>query len=161
MYRRYRRVGGKRYSFETTNINILSDGNHPAAQMGYVITPPVQSYGKRKVKNFTLTLSADDNLDQPIVGALVYVPEGTIPTELSVTGNDTTQPNTVRSSYEPSQNVIMSFILKPGQSLPLTKKSALARNLDSSDRIMLIIKPYGNLGAQTQFVGTCSYAIKY
>lgn len=161
MFRRSRRPVAKRYSLETTNVNTHVTG---ITQTAYTIVPPIGSYGKRKVKNFTLQLGTYSGvLDEAVIGALVYQPEGTGAGNLNTNANGAVQPGqpeTVASAYEPSQNVIMSFVIPPGSNNTVIKKSFLARNLDSGDKIVLLLKPYSN-AAQTPIMGTVSYAIKY
>lgn len=86
--------------------------------------------GMRKVKNFTLQLQSQ-TLD-PLSWALVYVPQGTRVSNMSATHG----PNTV-SIYEPNQNVIMSGLISSANGV-VTKRTRLARNLNSGDLICLV-----------------------
>ena len=197
MYRRtyYRSRIGK-YSNETTAINIEATQNveanftfpqneepDPATGTlvkGSLIVPATTLQGNRKVKNITLKLTATGN-ESPIVGALVYVPEGTVPSDLSTSLHS-------QSLYEPNQNVILSFLLPPSCDRdptggvttyftpPATTVSTkLARNLSAGDMIVLVFSaPNGiNAGDGTLNVdtgrtadpmhifGTANFAIKY
>lgn len=160
MLRRYRRsYNGKRFSYETTTINFDLHAGQASVTTAYLIVPPINSYGKRKVKNFTISMIAAPNLDQPCLWALVYVPEGTNPSDVNIAGNPA--PDRVSSMYEPSQNVIMSGLIVPGNNQPVIKKTYLARNLDSGDSIVLVIRPIDAIGNQWNITGRCSYAIKF
>lgn len=189
MYRRnYRSYRGKyaKYSNETIAFNtqvtseidgnvsfpITTDPEDPTVVLskGVLIVPATDILGNRKVKNFTLKLTANGNDDQ-IFGALVYVPEGTITSSLQVGGP-------FQSMYEPNQNVICTFIIPPNvlrdndgvitaSSAPtqIVVSNKLARNLNTGDCIALIFaSPNGLTATEEQPVvisGTCNFAIKY
>lgn len=161
MLRRRRRYGGAKYSFETTNINAIVNATN-TQQTVYTIVPEVTSYGKRKVKNFTISLCAD-NTDTPLLCCLVYVPQGTQASAINTAANTSTQTGElVASMYEPNQNVITSFVINAKDTNVTLRKSFLARNLDSGDKIQLIIKNYVvTQDDNIQVLGTISYAIKY
>lgn len=189
MYRRnYRSYRGKyaKYSNETIafNTQVTDDvdgnvtfptGHDPTdptviTYRGVLIVPATDILGNRKVKNFTLKLTANGNDDQ-IFGALVYVPEGTLASSLQVGGP-------FQSMYEPNQNVICTFIIPPNvarttegaisaQSAPtqIVVSNKLARNLNTGDSIALLFSsPNGLTAINDQPVvisGTCNFAIKY
>ena len=163
------------YSNETTSFNTtttISSGQTPnfpsfgegSANMGLVLVAPVTNQGRRKVKNFTLSISTNGN-NVPLVGVLVYVPQGTNPSTLLI-GQNSSQSGA--SLYEPNQNVIMQFVLNP-VSADLNGSevqrfySRLARNLDSGDRICLILVPAvaGSSDQSINLTGTLNYAITY
>ena len=179
MYRRsyYNRRGGK-YSNETicfnTQITQSVDGGIPFTQDPIVVVPATHVLGNRKVKNFTIKVTANLN-DDVIIGVLAYVPEGTTMSSPLVTGD-------VQSLYEPNQNVIATFVIPPnctrGSDGALGTASAptqivvsnrLARNLNTGDTICLsLISPNGiTAGDGTgdsppcTVIGTVNYAIKY
>ena len=200
MYRRsYYKPRGAKYSNETVCINAVATGvvgagvtfpteEHPDSAHGEIpkgllVVPSTTLMGNRKVKNFTLKISARGN-ESPIVGALVYVPEGTTPSNLS------TQMAS-QSLYEPNQNVIMTFILQPSCDRDVngfvttmftppisTVANRLARNLSSGDSIVLLMAAVDeiNAGDGSRFdpqnpqsvthdpltiSGTVNFAIKY
>lgn len=184
MFRRYKyrsfRPKGVKYSNETIAFNtqvtntIDSNLTFPATQdpetHGLTIVPPTNVLGNRKVKNFTIKITANANDDQ-IFGALVYVPEGTFASSMQVGG-------TSQSIYEPNQNVICTFIIPPNCSRntqgTITQISAptqivvstrLARNLNTGDSIALIFSTPNGLtaidSAPVTISGTCNFAIKY
>lgn len=186
-YRRYPYTARKqKYSNETiafnTQLTATNDGNDSFPEnwsedepprllsRGLLIVPATNILGNRKVKNFTLKLTANGNDDQ-IFGALVYVPEGTMTSELQVGG-------AFQSLYEPNQNVICTFIIPPNtlrnndetiaqQTAPtqIVVSNRLARNLNTGDCIALVFaSPNGITATEDQpcvISGTCNFAIKY
>ena len=184
-YRGYRGRTSK-YSNETiafnTQLTTSVDGNDNFPERydemdptkllsrGLLIVPATDILGNRKVKNFTIRITANGNDDQ-IFGALVYVPEGTVTSALQVAGP-------FQSLYEPNQNVITSFIIPPNANrsqdlsvISLTAptqivvSSRLARNLNTGDCIVLVFaSPNGVSATQDEPVvisGTVNFAIKY
>ena len=169
MYRRspYRR-GGK-YSNETTLVNLELSGtaqphvsfpfDSQTNKYGMDIINPTIVLGNRKVKNFTLKFTAV-NFSGPIIGCLVYVPEGTDVNGLNMA-------NAANKMYEPNQNVICNFVIPASDSSnsTVTVSSRLARNLNSNDRICLICGlPVGNDPGQagkSYLMGTVNFSIKY
>lgn len=187
MYRRsnYRGRYGK-YSNETTCFNFdidteLAAGvNFPVTQnpdpqqgqiaKGILIVPSTTMQGTRKVKNINLKVVAQGN-DSSIVGAIVYVPEGTDPSSLA------TQLDS-QSLYEPNQNVIMSFLIPPScerdasgdpthvfSPNTINLSTRLARNLSSGDSIVIIFAAMDAInakeGSSLLVSGTVNFAIKY
>lgn len=171
-YRRYYRRSYvpraiKRYSNETTNFfKTFSVSSATIAQNSDVVIPVSSAQGVRKVKNFTLTLTgtpftlADDAsaINIPLIWALVYVPEGTSPSNLNIGSS-----SGAVSLYEPNQNVIMCGQWPPTLTTPYTVRSSLARNLNSGDSIYLV---YANMSQYSQdmkkAIGvTLNYAIAY
>lgn len=123
--------------------------------MPIIVNTDVQ--GMRKCKNFSITLQTTSNI--PLQWALVYVPEGTldnIPT-LGLPNNQ----NAV-SLYEPNQNVIMSGVIFAAD-MPITKRTRLARNLNSGDAIAVVACAVENAQAQAQFAlyAQLNYAISF
>ena len=197
MYRRnyYRGRSGK-YSNETVCINCTSTdlltaggsfpyNEHPTPgtgeiKAGCLVVPSTVLQGTRKAKNFTLKLVARGN-ESPIVGVMVYVPEGT---EASTLGTQLA----AQSLYEPNQNVICSFIIPPSCDRTsagfvnasftpptVTVSSRLARNLSSGDSIVIVFCPVDDINAgdgtadpdsglthdPLVITGTVNFAIKY
>ena len=158
----YKRIS---YSNETTSFNtttVITAGATPnfpsfgegASNMGLVLVAPVTNQGKRKCKNFTLSISTKGN-SVPLVGVLVYVPEGTNPSTLLI-GNAS---QSGASLYEPNQNVIMQGFLDDAQVYRF--KTRLARNLNSGDTIQLIWKPFNTFSENCFFSYTLNYAMSY
>ena len=171
-YRKYKKV---RYSNETSTFTIehqiqpqatayFPNVGNPAT-LGKTLVDAAQIQGTRKVKNLALSISSTNPCEVPILCAVVYVPQGTSPSQLNLNAANQKEPN---SLYEPNQNVIMQFVLNPvynaGQGTNVQRfKTRLARNLDSGDRIMLICAPaYASANAQTvKIAGTLNYAISF
>lgn len=181
----YRNYRSQKYSNETIAFNAdltaTVDGganwpfNEETSEKGVTIVPPTDILGNRKVKNFTLKVTANGNDDQ-IFGALVYVPEGTDPSSILCTGK-------VQSMYEPNQNVILTFVIPPNvqrdvdglitqMSAPtqIVVTSRLARNLNTGDKIVLIMSSPNGITAgdgedsnppPMTCSGTVNFAIKY
>lgn len=198
MYRRsyYRGRSGK-YSNETTcfNFQVLTemdagtpfpakadpDPNLGEISKGILVVPSTVLQGTRKAKNFTLKVVARGN-ESPIVGAMVYKPEGTTVSDLS------TQLQS-QSLYEPNQNVIMTFIIPPSCDRDaegfvtdtytpptVTVSNRLARNLSAGDSIVLVFGCLDDINAGNGQItdpdtghvneplvvsGTVNFAIKY
>ena len=184
--RSYYRRGGK-YSNETiafnsqvtspidANVTWPKDLNPSEEEIkpysGITIVAPSNVLGNRKVKNFTIKVTSYVN-DDPIFGALVYVPEGTFASDLTV-GKDAS------SLYEPNQNVIATFMIPPnctretetlavkeyGNSTQIVVQNRLARNLNTGDKIVLIFATPNGLSATmaepVYISGTVNFAIKY
>ena len=180
----YRSYRSAKYSNETvafnTGVNYPLEAGESFPQgdethiPGVLIVPSTDVLGNRKVKNFTIKVTANFNDDQ-IFGALCYVPEGTTINPLQVAG-------TTQSMYEPNQNVIATFIIPPNctrddngqitaQSAPtqITVSNKLARNLNTGDYIAMIFATPNGLQAGDEtnndppvmISGTVNYAIKY
>ena len=81
--------------------------------------------GTRKVKNIQLSMRLNSPM-KSVFYAVVYVPEGTMPTVPRITSE----------GYQPSQYVLMQGMLTDLQ--PVNKFSRLARNLNAGDSIALI-----------------------
>lgn len=147
--RRYRRsykltraIKPVKYSNETF---VFASGLGIAPQSTYsaAFVPSTNIQGTRKLKNFTLTFNT--NFDTPLLFAIVYVPEGTEASDLgfgTLEGSDLVP----RTLYEPNQNVIMSGTIGGPNYSVGRYKSRLARNLNSGDQIMLVLRSTQNTG---------------
>lgn len=184
MYRRsYYRGRSAKYSNETIAFNSqltdTTDGGTPfpvttlpdtSNYNGIPIVPATPIMGTRKVKNFTVKVTAQGN-DDTIYGVLVYVPENTDASEPGVTGP-------YQSLYEPNQNVIATFVIPPqctrnsegeitlaGSPTQIVVSNKLARNLSSGDSISLLFSsPNGITATEEQpmtISGTVNYSIKF
>ena len=168
-YRNYRGKSSK-YSNETVSFNtqvtaladagftfpVGLDDQQQVIMRGIPVVPATNVLGNRKVKNFTIRLTANGNEDT-IIGALVYIPEGTIGSPLLCTGP-------MQSLYEPNQNVICTFIIPPNVdrnadgditqvSAPtqITVNSRLARNLNTGDYIGLMFCSPSGIDASAEY----------
>lgn len=167
--RRYTRVARPLKTVKYSNETIDGGDSFPVyrrpaqgvvniPQYQFSLIAPISSQGMRKVKNFTLSFVS--NSEMPLFWALVYVPEGNLPSILSI---GTSQAST--SLYEPNQNVIMSGLIH-ARSAQQTFRTRLARNLNSGDSIVLVwrqilpeVENYPT-DSYTNFV-TLNYAITY
>lgn len=175
--RRYRsyRSGKSKYSNQTTSVvlnvpeaGIDSGETFPEGQdeqqnayRGCTIVPSTGVYGTRKAKNFDVQITTSA-ITSPIIAALVYVPQGTLASNLNISAFSPEGPN---SLYEPNQNVIGQFIIPatpPGTSQSVSRfKTRLARNLDSGDSIVLVMAAVEAIEPPASICATINYAIKY
>lgn len=177
MPRRYRRYSKRSYARRQKYSSESMSAIVPLARLsnnttvGYDLVPVVATGGMRKIKNLSLRVI---NITNALLSfAVVYLPEGVAPRGLSVP--DLAAPidaelhhTTITSYYEPNQNVILSGIIEPmvsDSSNPpvVTVRNRLARNLNSGDRVVLLVfpsNPSGTLGGSgVQFL--LNYAITY
>ena len=129
----YYRGSRDKYSVEQQAGQLSIPGNQ---QAWVQVVPDTTVGGMRKVKHLTVSL-ATNGTGGSTVGywALVYVPQGTSPNTLTLTGS---------SMYEPNQFVLNcgTFDTDAG---PVRFHSPVSRNLNSGDKIVLIIaNPYGS-----------------
>ena len=123
-------------------------------QSATLIVAPTAVQGMRKVKHLTVTLASQGSVAaaQDVYWALVYCPEGMNPNQLtvsSVVGQST-------PLYEPNQYV-MSCGVMDFSAGPTRVSTPLSRNLNSGDRIFLIM---ANPTANTiNLYGVVRYAI--
>ncbi len=164
-----RRVKTVKYSNETYNFS-GQYGTQNAAQKSdwqETLISAIDQQGVRKCKNFELCLTgtpfvAATNPQQtavaPIFFALVYVPQGTEPSTINIGA-----PDGCASLYEPNQNVIMAGVWPGDLTAPFIKKTRLARNLNSGDRIVLVTSaPSFGTGAFNKNIAvTLNYAISF
>lgn len=171
--RRYSRAvrPKKKYSWEHCNFvgaNTAVAANGAFAGVALMVTQAGIG-GMRKTKNFSLTLNMQ-YVDIPLIFALVYVPEGTQPSQLQLGGTLSSEnPNfphlTTASVYEPNQNVIMSGIVPASSTTPVIKTTRMARNLNSGDSIMLVFRTpnmAAGIPADTiRLIANLDYCISY
>lgn len=161
-----RRVKTVKYSNETYNYAGSYTVNNAAVKNSWqeTLISAIDQQGVRKCKNFELSLtgtpfaSGDTIAHAPMFFALVYVPQGTEPSQISI-GN----PEAAASLYEPNQNVIMSGVWPSDLTAPFVKKTRLARNLNSGDRIVLVMAspPFGEGAFEKNIAVTLNYAISF
>lgn len=147
-YRRYSRSSRPKKKYSWEHANFVGQNGAIAANTFWgghaLLISQAGIGGMRKTKNFTLNINVED-FNQPLFYALVYVPEGTRPSEITLGGainND--DPNnpflTSASLYEPNQNVILNGIIPANQSASVSKSTRMARNLNSGDSIVLVFR---------------------
>nr|QZA75074.1 putative ORF1 [Po-Circo-like virus 51]QZA75077.1 putative ORF1 [Po-Circo-like virus 51] len=160
-----RAVKPVKYSNETFNASFAYVwATTPTTSMVTMI-PAVESLGMRKVKNFTLSITQSPTLDSSntvkaassFMYALVYLPDGVTANTLSI-GN-----STAASLYEPNQNVIASGVCSSSNG-QFRLSSRLARNLNSGDRVVLLLRPTSSTGTandRTNISVILNYSITY
>lgn len=182
MARRYRRrhrytvarpLKTTKYSSETysslMSLSTSTQNTHASFTL-YLIPNAIGGVlGTRKAKNFTLRLCAKESsitsggtttfTRATISFALVYVPEGTIPSAVQFGSG-----LSAASLYEPNQNVILSGLIDSTQVYSF--KTRLARNLNSGDQIALLLYDLNvndgeNMTVSTPVAATCNYAISF
>ncbi len=168
-----RRVKTVKYSNETYNFtgNYIAPDASVKQDWTETLISSIDQQGVRKCKNFELSLTGGafqptggpeqdprTAIQAPIFFALVYVPQGTEPSKINIG-----QPDSAASLYEPNQNVIMAGVWPGDLTAPFIKKTRLARNLNSGDRIVLCTScPSFGEGQYTKTLAvTLNYAISF
>lgn len=167
-----RRVKTVKYSNETFNFQDALSVITPSVKTNAFSTviSAIDQQGVRKCKNFELTLTGTPfvptTADQPqqavpLFWALVYVPQGTEPSQINIGSYEAPA-----SLYEPNQNVIMSGVWPADLTAPYVKRTRLARNLNSGDSIafVLAIPPFRDddtVKFNKSIAMTLNYAISF
>lgn len=161
-YRRsvYRPLKTAKYSNETFNFQQAISEYTEGANYPVIVSASTDVLGTRKTKNFTVNFLSSSE-DIPFLFALVYVPQGTNPAGLR--WGSTFQDGYLISAslYEPNQNVILSGITAGFNQGVITKKTRLARNLNSGDKLVFIFRPLGTFTSPIVISGSVNYAISY
>ena len=164
-----RRVKTVKYSNETYNISGTYNTANAAIKSDWqeTLITAIDQQGVRKCKNFELSLTGGpfngpNNTSEPVpmFFALVYVPQGTEPSQINIGA-----PDAASSLYEPNQNVILSGVWPGNLNAPFVKKTRLARNLNSGDSIVLVTScpPFSTAGGaySKNIAITLNYAISF
>ena len=153
-YRRGRPLKTVKYSNETYNATVTFS-LAAQTQAATSLISAVDTQGTRKAKNFTLRFVFGGPV--PLMFALVYVPQGQNPGNLTLGTIENPA-----SLYEPNQNVILSgYIVSQSNQAP-TFRTRLARNLNSGDSIALIIRSVDGTAIASASLGIIlNYAISY
>lgn len=111
--------------------------------------------GVRKAKNISVSIAPPGSQtttaqNNPFYWALIYLPEGQTPNELSSTGQ----------LYTPSQFVINSGIVTSIQG-KMRISSRLARNLNQGDSIYLLLGTNNDSLPSSQPTGRFTYLVRY
>ena len=138
----YRRGSKTKYSVETA-AGALIVSNYSG---GVKVVPETATQGMRKVKHCTVSLATPAGAGHLVFWALVYVPAGTEPHAITVSGGQI---------YEPNQYVMGSGVVDFNAG-PCRFHCPLSRNLNSGDCIWLVVRS-GEESSQVYY--TCSYAI--
>ena len=156
--RKYRPIANKaKYSQETNSFKIASTDfatKNDLEQVAYEVVPSTSIQGMRKVKHMQVSLTVGSNTDSvaPLYWALVYVPEG-----FNLDSRGDSLPNWLQtggSMYEPNQYIMNCGIVDPSAG-PIRFYSPLARNLNSGDKIFLVVAST----ADYSIAGVAKYAI--
>ena len=122
----------------------------PASSQSWsVVVPDTSTQGMRKVKHLTVSLANQEGTTEHSgvsFWALVYVPQGTAPNTLTLSGTT--------GMYEPNQ-FVMNCGVCDFSAGPVRFTSPLSRNLNSGDRIVLI------MSNQTTAVQRFWYTVRY
>ena len=147
-YFRRRSSNRDKYSIEQTNIETQSSNTWPAVnvsetdptlqnsrQFAIPIVPPVDSQGMRKVKHLTFSISNNQSTSDsgPLFYTVAFVPQGYEPQPIQYPASGYAVNN-----YEANQFVMSSGVLDFTGG-PLRIRCPLSRNLNSGDRIYLIL----------------------
>jgi hypothetical protein len=155
-----------KYSNETVAFGrTWNDALTTDETFAFPVCSPSEVQGTRKAKNFTIKATLLGSNAGCAICALVYLPEGLKAVGGSGlnSGNGSGIQTTAVSLYEPSQNVISSWVMNYSTSTPVTITSRLARNLNSGDSIWLLVRPLNALtsGGALQFNFTANFALGY
>ena len=135
-----------KYSVEQTFINgTVPSGTTTAVE----VVPAVALQGMRKVKHLTINLSP--NMEVSMFWALFYLPQGmTAPAFTATSGAPLVEPN----------QYVMNCGVFDSDAGPQRISSPVSRNLNSGDKIVLLLQPTGASGAGPWTVsGIVRYAI--
>ena len=124
----------------------------PAASQAYAtVVPSTAIQGMRKVKHLTVSVASMEVAQQPNTSlaywALVYVPQGTVPSTMNITGT--------AGMYEPNQYVMNAGVVDFSAG-PVRFNSPVSRNLNSGDSVVLIM---ANISSSTGI--TYHYTVRY
>ena len=164
--RRYYKLHSNKdkYSIEQTNFNSPAVANWtqvPAAnetqldslQWNIDVVPPTDFQGMRKIKHLTISLcNAGSNTESlALIYNIVFVPQGYAAQTIAFPNN-----GYALNNYTANQFVMSSGVIDFSAG-PTRIYSRLSRNLNSGDRIILILAAPG--GAASSIIGQISYAI--
>lgn len=155
--RRYARRAGRKNKY---NINTTTWQWIPSTEWANVsgtlyycakdIVPASTVGGTRKVKRFVINMCLPPGSTEIHWWALVYVPEGTVASKPSLSGE----------GYQPSQFVISQGMLT--SNTPVRINSPMSRNLNQNDKIVLVIwHDFGDVAANVSLGGFLQYALCY
>ena len=153
--RMYYRKKSDKYSVEQTNvitpaimnwthIQAPNETQQDSLQFAVDVVPAVDFEGMRKVKHITVSFASTGNNSTPIFYAIVYIPQGyqSVPLAIPANGNGV-------DNYTANQFVMSSGVLEFDGG-PLRIRSRLSRNLNSGDRIGLILATSASYETATQ-----------
>lgn len=151
-YPRYRSARTK-YQFVPFSMTM----NFTGEGLYQLVVPSFAVAGVRKAKNFNVNF-VTSSVD-PLLYALVYLPEGAEPNTFQPTINTNEAPNTFTELFAANQWVIACGSISQGaQNKVFTRMS---RNLNNGDSIYLYVWKINNNDDAVAVNATGSYAIKY
>ena len=116
-----------------TGVGAISGETQASLQWECLIVPADDTQGMRKVKHLNIKLCNAGNDAMPLWYALVYVPQGYVSQNLRI-------PLTGDSTYlYPANQFVMSSGVVDFSAGPTFIRCPLSRNLNSGDRIILIM----------------------
>ena len=124
----------------------------PASSQAWAaVVPDTAIQGMRKVKHLTVSLANESDASGADYSywALVYVPQGTAPNTMNLTGT--------AGMYEPNQ-FVMNCGVADFSAGPVRFRSPVSRNLNSGDKIVLIMSN-SNTTTQKSFHYVVKYAV--
>ena len=130
-YKRARYGKKLKYSVQQKAVEFSTGSDDATAKVEVV--PASEIEGMRKVKHLTVSCSAEVDTGS-FYWALVYVPQGTTPGNITV--------NIVTGTggmYEPNQFVMNCGVVDPSAG-PIRFSSPVARNLNDGDSIYLLVR---------------------
>ena len=148
-YKRARYGKKLKYSVQQKAVEFSTGSDDATAKVEVV--PASEIEGMRKVKHLTVSCSAEVDTGS-FYWALVYVPQGTTPGNITV--------NIVTGTggmYEPNQFVMNCGVVDPSAG-PIRFSSPVARNLNDGDSIYLLVRNTNNTTAVT-YNAVVRYAI--
>jgi len=130
-YKRPRYGGRDKYSVQQKAVEFIAGIEDVTAKVE--IVPGSDIEGMRKIKHLTVSVTSEQDLGA-FFWAIVYVPQGTSPGNLTVNiGTGTT------GMYEPNQFVMNCGVIDPNAG-PIRFSSPVSRNLNDGDAIYLLIR---------------------
>lgn len=166
-YFRRRTVNRDKYSIEQTNIVTPAVNAWPAVtvsetdpayqnsqQYAIPIVPPVETQGMRKVKHLTFSIANNGSNNESIqlFYSIVFVPQGYEPQPIQYPASGYAVTN-----YSANQFVMSSGVLDFSGG-PCRIRCPLSRNLNSGDRIYIILATSSN-SSTTGYSAQVQYAI--
>lgn len=170
--RSYRRRSyvARRYSPECQTIAGFWDAETFLITQYYPVVPPAATQGVRKVTNISVDFALETGANLTFGWALVYWPNA----DRLFSGNPggyvpalaSPQFGTALSLYEPNQHVLLQGIFNTTDMKTFRRFTRLARNLQSEDSLIFLIRGYAAEQAPTgeqhiNFAMTFSYAITF
>lgn len=171
MYRRTSRLSRTsrlRWARETTLANSATEVAQGATK-NFIVCPSVAGQGNRKVRSIVVKISS--SFQYPIPIALVFVPSGTMPSEIgsgTVGGIDPgSQPGQgpvqgeISSFYEPNQNVLAVGMTPCSLNEITTLVFSGVRTLGSGDCIACVFKNLSDGALTGTLMVTASFLVGY